>query len=300
MSESVIRPDGPWTHRDISANGARFHIAEIGQGPLVVLLHGFPTFWWTWRKTLVHLAEAGYRAVAMDLRGYGGSDHPPHGYDPFTLSADLSGVIRSLGERQAYVIGHGWGGFVAWSAAVLEPEVIAGIIPVSMPHPRGLRQALLSDALQRRRSRYALGFQWPFLPERSLTKDGAARVGTILSDWSATPGWPDAETSNTYREAFDVWPTAHCALEYHRWALRSLPRPDGIRFLHRMEAPIMAPVLHIHGEKDPSILASSSLGSHEWVKGAYSLEILPNVGHFPHEENPEQFNEICTTWLNEK
>ena len=97
----AIRASGPWTHRDVSANGARFHVVDTGDGPVVVLLHGFPTFWWTWRRQLTALAAAGYRAIAMDLRGYGGSDHPPHGYDPRTLSADVAGVIRSLGEEEA-------------------------------------------------------------------------------------------------------------------------------------------------------------------------------------------------------
>ena len=131
--DAAIRAPGPWTHRDVAANGARFHVAEAGEGPAVLLLHGFPTFWWTWRRQLVTLAEAGYRAIAMDLRGYAGSDHPPRGYDGFTLAADVSGVIRSLGERNAVVVGQGWGAFLAWSAAGLHPEAVRGIVPLSMP-----------------------------------------------------------------------------------------------------------------------------------------------------------------------
>lgn len=90
-----VRLDGPWTHRDVAANGARFHIAEMGEGPLVLLLHGFPQFWWTWRHQLPALADAGFRAVAMDLRGVGGSDRTPRGYDPANLALDVTGVIRS-------------------------------------------------------------------------------------------------------------------------------------------------------------------------------------------------------------
>ncbi len=108
--DEAIYVEGPWTHRDISANGARFHIVTAGTGPTVLLLHGFPTYWWTWRKLIPQLAAAGYRVVAMDLRGYGGSDHPPRGYDMFSLSHDVAGVIRSLGVRNATVIGHGIGG----------------------------------------------------------------------------------------------------------------------------------------------------------------------------------------------
>jgi len=89
--------DGPWTHRSVSANGTRFHVAERGDGPLVLLLHGFPEFWWAWRHQLISLSEAGFRAVAVDLRGYGGSDKPPRGYDLITAAADAAGLVRSLG-----------------------------------------------------------------------------------------------------------------------------------------------------------------------------------------------------------
>ena len=109
---------GPWTHRDISARGTRFHAAELGEGPLVLLLHGFPESWWSWARQLVVLAEAGYRGVAVDLRGYGGSDKPPRGYDLVTLAGDAAGLIRALGEANAVVVGHDWGGLVAWSTAV--------------------------------------------------------------------------------------------------------------------------------------------------------------------------------------
>ena len=284
--EAVVRVEGPWTHRDVPANGSRFHVAEMGQGPLVLLLHGFPTFWWTWRHALPALAGAGYHAAAMDLRGYAGSDHPPRGYDPFTLSADVSGVIRSLGARDAVVVGHGWGGFLAWTAAVTHPEAIRAIAPVSMPHPRRLRAALLGDAGQRHASAYAFGYQMPASPERDLLENGASEVGDLLRAWSATPTWPDDHTEATYRAAMLLLNTAHCALEYHRWALRSVPRPDGIRYAKRMKAPITAPVLHVQGAADPTVLPSSAQGSGAYVTGPYEYAEIATAGHFPHEERP--------------
>lgn len=295
--DEIIRQPGPWAHREISANGARFHIVEAGHGPLIVLLHGFPTLWWSWRRQVKSYADAGYRVVAMDLRGYGGSDHTPHGYDPTTLSHDVAGVIRSLGERSAIVIGHGWGGLIAWSMAVLDPDVVDAIVPVSMPHPRRFRAAILRDAIQRRQALYAVGFQWPFLPERSLQAHDCARVADILHSWSATSDWPTDDESLAYRSAFSLWPTAHCAVEYHRWALRSLVRTDGVRYSRRMETPIDVPVLHIHGAHDPSVLPSSAESSGEWVTGPYELAIIPSVGHFPHEEDPEAFDALVLPWL---
>ncbi len=109
-----VYADGPWTHRDVSANGARFHVVELGDGPLALFLHGFPQFWWTWREQLTAFADAGYRAVAMDLRGIGGSDKPPRGYDPLTATMDVTGVIRALGESNAVLVGHGLGAGLAW------------------------------------------------------------------------------------------------------------------------------------------------------------------------------------------
>ena len=120
-SEPAIQISGPWTHRSVSANGTRFHVASSGDGPLVLLLHGFPEFWWTWRHQLVSLSAAGYRVVAADLRGYGGSDKPPRGYDLVTAAADAAGLIRALGEANAIVAGRGLGGLIAWTLARTSP-----------------------------------------------------------------------------------------------------------------------------------------------------------------------------------
>jgi pimeloyl-ACP methyl ester carboxylesterase len=295
--EQAVWADGPWEHRDVAANGARFHVAQMGEGPLVLMMHGFPMYWWTWRHLLPVLAEAGYRAVAMDLRGYGGSDHTPHGYDPNTLSADAAGVVRSLGESSAVMIGHGWGAMVAWAAAVMRLSAVRAIVPVSMPHPIPLRRGITGDAEQRRLSRYTLGYQWPLAPERALVKNNGAKVETILRDWGAAPGWPDEQTAAMYRAAIQFSSTAHCALEYHRWALRSIPRPDGRRFQQRMEFPVHQPVLHVLGAADGSILPRTSDGSERYVRGTYRRVDLPGVGHFPQEEAPERFAQILIPWL---
>jgi pimeloyl-ACP methyl ester carboxylesterase len=294
--DAAIRASGPWTHRDVPANGARFHVVDIGEGPAVVLLHGFPTFWWTWRRQLTALADAGYRAIAMDLRGYGGSDHPPEGYDPRTLSADVAGVIRCLGESDAVIVGHGWGGLVAWSTAVLEPETVRAIVPVSMPHPRQLRKAILRNGRQRSAMNYAIGFQLPFLPERSLTAHDGERVAELITSWSHDPSWLDDDASTAFRSAFMRWPTAHTSVEYHRWAVRSTLRPDGLSFMSLMEAPVQRRVLQLHGAHDPMVLASSVDGSDEYVRGDYQRVDFES-GHFPHEETPEQFTAALLTWL---
>ena len=227
--DAAIRAPGPWTHRDVAANGARFHVVDIGTGPAVLLLHGFPTFWWTWRRQLAALADAGYRAIAMDLRGYGGSDHPPDGYDPRTLAADVAGVIRCLGETEAVIVGHGWGGLAAWSTAVLEPEVVRAIVPVSMPHPRQLRGRPGPRRTSARGDAVRDGLPVPFSPERSLTaRDGAARAGPHRRVVARRRVARRRDGRQRTESAFLRWPTAHTAVEYHRWAVRSSIRPDGL------------------------------------------------------------------------
>src|SRR3954453_6631865 len=165
---SVLLP-GPWTHRSISANGVVLHVAEAGTGPLVLLLHGFPQFWWTWRAQLTTLADAGFHVVAPDLRGYGASDKPPRGYDLPTLSADAAALVRALGEQDAVVVGHDWGGLLGWTMAALHPRTVRRLGVLSMAHPGRLRSGM-TDSAQRRASRYALGFQVPRVLERRLTR----------------------------------------------------------------------------------------------------------------------------------
>lgn len=296
MTASVILRDGPWTHRDVAANGARFHIAEVGDGPLVLLLHGFPQFWWAWRHQLTALADAGFRAVAMDLRGVGGSDRTPRGYDPPNLALDITGVIRSLGEPDAALVGHDLGGYLAWTAAVMRPKLVRRLAVASMPHPRVWRSALLADPRQTVASGAVWRFQSPWLPERRLVADGAAAVGEMLRAWSG-PRQPEQEAVDVYREAMCIPSTAHCAIEPFRWLVRSLARPDGVQFNRRMKRPVLVPTLHLHGSLDPVIRTRSSAGSGEYVEAPYRWRLFDGLGHFPHEEDPLVFSSELIEWL---
>jgi pimeloyl-ACP methyl ester carboxylesterase len=297
--ESVVLLEGPWAHRDIAANGARFHAAEFGRGPLVVLLHGFPEFWWAWRSQIVLLGEAGYRVVAPDLRGYGASDKPPRGYDVITLAEDVAGMVRALGERQAVVIGHGWGALLGWTLATRRRDMVRRLAVISMPHPLRLRSALLHDPGQLRASGYGLRFQLPRLPERWLTRNEAANVGHLLADWSASD-WPDAQTASHYREAMCIPGVAHSVLEGYRWFFRSLPRPDGVRAARLLHSGVGAPTLQLHGALDRCMLPSTAKGSERYVRAAYEWRLLDGVGHFPHEEAPQQVNDLLLDWLGRK
>jgi pimeloyl-ACP methyl ester carboxylesterase len=295
IEDSTVLVDGPWTHRDINANGIRLHIAEAGTGPLVLLLHGFPEFWWSWRHQLVALAEAGYHAVAPDLRGYGASDKPPRGYDAPTLASDVAGMVRALGERDAVIVGHDWGGHLAWSVAALHPAVVHRLVVVSIPHPLRWYHALRTDHAQRKASSYIARFQLPWTPEHWVVEDDGANIGGLLRRWGG-PSFPDAETERRCREAIQILYTPNRALEYYRWSVRSTTRTDGRHYRRDMTTPITAPTLQLHGSLDRCVLPQTAQGSGQYVAADYEWRMLDGVGHFPHQEAPEIVTSELLRW----
>ncbi|MGL5857969.1 MAG: alpha/beta fold hydrolase [Angustibacter sp.] len=311
--------DGPWRHRFVPANGARFHVAECGPSavspgpgtglaahpstddaaPMVLLLHGFPQMWWCWRAQLPALAAAGYRAVAMDLRGYGASDKPPRGYDTPTLAADVAAVVRSLGASQAVVVGHDWGGWIAWAMPSLQPGVTKAIAALSIAHPLTFGRAYWRNRAQRRASGYLWPFQVPIRPERRLIRVGAMKA--VLRRGSGTE-WPESdprsrEVVRTYAEAMRVPFVAHSAMEYYRWLVRSAFRSDGRAFREAIDHPVTVPVLQLHGGRDPAILVETARASRRWAAGPYRWLEFPDAGHFLPEERPDEVTDALLDWL---
>ena len=294
---SMALLDGPWEHRFVAANGARFHVAEQGEGPMVLLLHGFPQFWWAWRHQMGAIADAGYRACAMDLRGYGASDKPPRGYDTRTSAADVASVIRSLGESEATVVGHGWGGWIAWSMPTLRPNVTRALASLSMPHPLVFRRASFTNARQLRANSYLAGLQRPFVPERQMTMHGGY-VQRLLREWASPNGiWPSPEEASVYSAAMALPFVGHSAAEYYRWVVRSQVRPDGWRFAARMKSAVAVPVLHLHGEDDPTVLPGTAAGSEQYCQGPFERHLIPGAGHFLPEEAPDAVSARLVDWL---
>lgn len=300
MDSSVVLVEGPWEHRFVPANAARFHVAVAGpddrDAPLVVLLHGFPQMWWAWRHQLTALADAGYRVAAMDLRGSGASDKPPQGYDVPTLAADVAGLVRSLGSGRAVVVGHGTGGTVAWAMPALQPGVTRAVAALAAPHPVHLHEEL-ARTVRPGPLRHLAFFQLPGLPERALTEGD--RVERVLREWSA-PGWPDEPTLAMYRAAAQVPFAAHSAMEQLRWLVRSTPRADGRRYLSALGDPITVPVLQLHGSADRCLPVSAARlgGRHAGlVAGGYRFEVVPRAGHFLPEEAPVAVSDLLLGWL---
>lgn len=307
MTSADVEAPGRWRHRYVAANGARFHVAiadpptpndavrSPGAAPVVLFLHGFPEFWWAWRHQLPAFSAAGYRAAAMDLRGYGGSDKTPRGYDPSTLAADVSGVIAGLGVRRVVLVGQGWGGYIAWAVATAHSAQVAALCVVAAPHPRELLAAPWRD-MPRGAATHLLTMQLPWIPERRIMR--GSYVARHLATWaSADSGFPSPDVAERYRRALALWPSPHCALEFHRWLLRSRLRADGRAFTKTMRRRVSVPVLHVTGADDPTARPTAVDASGRHVDAPYTVESMPHVGHFPHEEAPQRFNRVVLDWL---
>jgi pimeloyl-ACP methyl ester carboxylesterase len=304
---SSVRLPGPWGHRDISANGIRLHVAECGRpgAPLVVLLHGFPEFWWTWRHQLPVLADAGFRAVAVDLRGYGDSDKPPRGYDLWTLAGDVAGLVRALGEPVAHVVGHGWGGVVGWTVTALHPRLVGTLAVMSAPHPLAVRRAVVRDPRGQGRALLqrpggVLAAQVPRRPEYRLRTDDGAYVERVLRERAAErwPGTDDfAASAEGMRRAMQVPGVAHSSMEYYRWAVRSQARAEGRRFAEAVRRTPTVPVLQVHGADDPYLLERTAAASRRWAGPHLRYEVLAGVGHFPHQERPAEVSALLREFL---
>lgn len=260
---------------------------------MVLLVHGYPQFWWAWRAQLPALAEAGYRAVAVDLRGFGASDKPPGGHDAPTACDDLAAVVRTLGVEGATFVGQGLGAWFVWSMPSHHPEVTRAIAPIGMPHPAVFHRAVWRHPLQWQANRYLRAMQAPFAPERQ-----PAVVARRLRAWSGPDDtWITPEVAERYTEMMAVPFAGQAVAEYHRWFYRCRLTPSGWRYLHRVRDRIDVPVLHVHGERDRSSLAVLAEESCAQVTGPLDRYIVPEVGHFVPEEAPGSLNERLIEWL---
>lgn len=263
-----------------------------------MLLHGFGSFWWSWRHQLRGLTGA--RIVAVDLRGYGGSDKPPRGYDGWTLAGDTAGLIRALGHSSATLIGHADGGLACWTTAVLHSRLVRAIALISSPHPAALRRSVLTRRDQRNALLPTLlRYQLPMWPERVLTRDGAAEIERLVrarssAKWVASEDF--SQTIGYLRMAIQIPAAAHCALEYQRWAFRSQLRGEGHRFMRSMSQQLGIPLLHLRGDADPYVLADSVDRSQRYASQGRYVNI-GGAAHFSHEEVPSEINRHLTRFL---
>jgi pimeloyl-ACP methyl ester carboxylesterase len=268
------------THGYAENNGVKIHYASLGSGPLVVMIHGFPDFWYSWRHQMEGLAGK-YQVVAIDQRGYNLSDKPKgvENYDMRLLVSDVIAVIKSLGRDKAIVVGHDWGGMVAWQTALNAPQFVERLIILNLPHPNGLARELATNPQQQKNSQYARNFQKEG-SEKTLTAAGLA-------------GWvTDAEAKKKYVEAFER-SDFEAMMNYYR---RNYPREP--YEMPKTQLPkAKMPVLMFHGLNDWALLAPALNNTWEWLEKDLTLVTIPGAGHFVQQDAADLVTRSMKAWL---
>jgi pimeloyl-ACP methyl ester carboxylesterase len=290
----MLQP-GTRTER-ISANGLRFNVLAAGGGErLALCLHGFPELAFSWRHQLPVLADAGWLAWAPDLRGYGETDRPVgrDEYAPERLMDDVAALIDASGARETLLIGHDWGGVIAWLFALRRVRPLSRLAIMNLPHPATFERALRRGVRQWLRSWYMLFFQLPWLPEKALGAGGAAMIGRAFRGMAVhKENFPD-EVLDVYRRAA-LQPGALTAmLNYYRALLSG----GGARRQRSLGYPkIDVPTLVVWGEQDTALGVETLEGIEEFVP-TLTLHRLPDASHWVQQDVPEKVNEILRAWL---
>jgi pimeloyl-ACP methyl ester carboxylesterase len=310
------------THRTLPVGPLEMHIAEAGTGPLVVLLHGFPECWYSWRHQLTALAAAGYHAVAPDQRGYARTGAPPDAsvasYTMLHLVGDVVGLIDALGADQAVVVGHDWGAPVAWNTALLRPERVRGVVGLSVPYtPRGttppveLLRAVFSDGF------YICYFQQPGVADAELSRDPRSTFRRILVSAGGEvsrggipvvpPGGsfldlcpePDELPAWLTEADIDVFVAEYASsgftgpLNWYRTLDLSWELTAAWTHAH-----IAVPALYLAGDRDLAVsFTGGASGLKDTVPGLRDARLLPGCGHWTQQERPDEVNEAITGFI---
>jgi pimeloyl-ACP methyl ester carboxylesterase len=271
------------THRDVTTNGIRLHVVEAGprDGPLVILLHGFPEFWYAWHRQLEPLAAAGFRLIVPDQRGYNLS-HKPRGVSAYRLDEmvqDVVGLIDDAGRDRACVAGHDWGGAVAWWMGITQPRRLRRLACLNIPHPAVMRRHLASNPAQRRRSRYMFFNQLPWLPELAM-RSRQWQKGLQALRGSSRPGTFSAADLELYRAAWSQPGAPTAMFNWYRAAMRAQPRrPASQR--------VTVPTLLIWGTGDRFLGSEMAQPSIDLCDDGRLL-LIEGASHWVQHEEPER------------
>lgn len=263
------------------SNGVKIHYVTAGKGPLLILIHGFPDFWYSWREQIPALAE-NFQVVAIDQRGYNKSDQPEgvENYSMDKLVADVAAVVKHFQQDKAVIVGHDWGGMVAWTFAMQHPDMTDRLIILNLPHPKGLMRELANNPEQQKNSAYARNFQHP---------DAASQMtpGMLV-------GWvKDKEAREKYLEAFKR-SSIEGMLNYYKANYPREPYEENAR----QDLPqVKCPVLMFHGLKDNALLPGALNDTWKWIDNELTIVTIPEAGHFVQQDAAETVTKNMVRWL---
>src|SRR5262245_47317525 len=309
-----MRPSMALEHRMVATNGIRLHCAVDGDGPLVLLLHGFPECWYSWRHQIDALAPS-FRVVVPDMRGYNLSDKPAGvaAYALPELVADVAGLVEAFGEREAVIVGHDWGGAVAWTFAMERPAMTRRLVVLNCPHPAIFSQELRTNRRQLLRSWYMFFFQIPWLPETLLGLGRARPIGEAIRRSTVRQDAILTEDLHELREASSQPGALRSAINYYRAAFRG-PDSRGLwpewlrRFVHgdrpasgrvRLEdwPKVNAPTLLVWAENDVALGKELTLGMEPLMAAPLEIKYIPLCGHWVQQEQPAVVNGYLLDFL---
>jgi epoxide hydrolase 4 len=305
----------PLEHRLVRTNGVRLHCVVSGEGPLVMLLHGFPECWYSWRHQIDALSTR-FRVVAPDLRGYNESEKPASvaAYAMPELVADVAGLVGAFGARDAAIVGHDWGGAIAWYLAMERPALTRRLAVLNCPHPAIMTQYLRGNLRQLARSWYMFFFQLPWLPEFLLSRGHAWAIGRAIEQSTVRRDAITQEDLTRLRDAAMHAGALRSAVNYYRAVFRDrtnaamLPRALQRFFYGDEPLPpprrsladwptIAAPTLLIWGEQDVALGKELTVGMEPLFSAPFEVRYIPDSGHWVQQEAPALVNQWLTEFL---
>ncbi len=281
------------TTRRIEANGLTFLADEAGEGEdVALLLHGFPESRFSWRHQIPMLADLGWRVIAPDLRGYGGSSRPPRKADYAIdhLVEDVAALFEAAGARRRLLIGHDWGAGIAWAFALDKRLPLDGLVIMNVPHPAVLARVMRASWRQPLRSWYMGCFQIPGLPEAAMTASGARAIGAAFTGMAVDKSRFPPEVTDVYRKNALIPGAMTAMINYYRANTGMLSRWG------KTPPVIDVPTLMIWGEADTALGIENTQGYGPYVSD-FTLHRLPGVSHWVQQEAPERVNEILAGWI---
>ena len=274
-------------------NGVKIHYVADGKGPLVVMIHGFPDYWATWKPLMAELNKAGYRTVALDTRGYNLSDKPEGvaAYAMPNLIGDVAAVIAAEGQKNAIVVGHDWGAAIAWQTAFNRPDLVNKLIIMAVPHPAGMGRELATNKAQQEGSNYARNFQKEG-SEKMLSAEGLAGFHNYLKDPADKAAYVAAFKQSSFA----------AMMNYYR---ANYPRGTGadLQTSSNMAPPnqrVKVPTLVIHGMKDTALNAAGHSGTWDYIDADTTLLMIPGAGHWVQHDAQDLVDRTVRDWLNER